>query len=160
METKPHVYEWTATLGTGGTGDGSGAFILFPWDPKECFGKANLVPVWVEFEGEPYRGDIANMGAGPCIIMLKRIREKLGKRPGDQVTIRLWHDTEPRVVDPPADLAQALAASEPARAFWDKLSPGNRRLFVNAIEEAKRPETRAARVAKTVDKLARGEMFS
>jgi hypothetical protein len=160
MDDQPKVYEWTAPLGTGGSGDGSGAFFLFPWDTKECFGKANLVPVWAEFDGEPYRGSLANMGEGPCIVMLKQIREKLGKKPGDLVTIRLWLDTEPRVVEAPADLAEALVPHGAAQAFWDKLSPGNRRLFVNWIDDAKRPETRANRVAKTVEKMARGEKFA
>lgn len=155
METQ--VYEWTATLGGGGQGDGSSAFLAFPYNPKECFGKANLVPVWIDFEGEVYRGDIANMGAGPCIVMVKAIRQKLGKGPGDQVRVRLWHDTEPRVVEAPADLAAALVTDPAAQAFWDKLSPGNRRLYVVWIEDAKKPETRTKRVNQAVADLAEGK---
>lgn len=159
MNETPQVYEWTATVGGGGTGDGSASFLAFPWDPKACFGKGNLVPVRIEFDGEPYQGDIANMGAGPCIVFVKAIREKLGKRPGDTVKVRLWHDTQPRVVEAPADLAAALTPVTEAQVFWDTLSPGNRRLYVKWIEEAKRPETRAARVGKAVDQLGRQEKF-
>lgn len=159
MSDQPKVYEWTATI-SGGGGDGSASFLPFPWDPKECFGKGNLVPVHIDFEGETYRGDIANMGSGPCIVVLKRIREKLGKGPGDSIRVRLWHDTEPRIVEAPADLAEGLADAPEAQSFWDGLSPGNRRLYVGWIESAKKPETRAARVAKTVAQLARHEKFS
>lgn len=159
MEDNPKVYEWTATVGGGGTGDGSASFLPFPWDPKACFGKANLIPVKMEFDGLPYQGDIANMGAGPCIVFVKAIREKLGKRPGDTVNVRLWHDTEPRIVEAPADLTEALGGQAVAREFWEGLSPGNRRLYVKWIEEAKKPETRTNRVAKTVERLARHERF-
>jgi len=57
----------------------SGAYVLFPFNPLTCFGKKNLVPVECTFDGIPYRGSIANMGAGPCIGVLKAIREQLDK---------------------------------------------------------------------------------
>lgn len=149
------VYEWQAVL-VGGTGDGSGAFIAFPWDPKQCFGKANLVPVHVEFDGEPYRGSIANMGSGPCLVVLKAIRDKIGKQAGDTVSVRLWLDTEPRLVEPTPDLAKALGGEPGAQAAWDKLSTSHRRKYVRWIEDAKRDETRASRVAKAVVLLTEG----
>jgi len=33
---------------------------------------------------------------------------------------------------------------------WDKFSPSHRKEYVRWIEEAKKPETRAARVAKAI----------
>jgi len=150
------VYEWKARL-VGGDGDGSGAFVGFPWDPKAEFGKANLVPIRAEFDGEPYRGVIANMGEGPCLIVLKEIRAKIGKNVGDEVSIRLWHDTEPRVIEPPADLAEAMGTVPAARAYWDKLAPSHRKQYVQWLESAKRPETRTARLAKAVALLAEGK---
>src|SRR6185369_3965262 len=114
------IFEWDGII-SGGVGDGSGAFVGFPWDTKECFGKSNLVPVRVEFDGHPYRGSIANMGSGPCIGMLKEIRAKLGKSHGDTVKVRLWLDTEPRVVEAPDQLAAAMKSAPAAQAVWDKL---------------------------------------
>jgi len=150
------IYEWEAPIVSSGD-PGSGAFVSFPWDPKTCFGKGNLVPVWAEFDGEPYRGSIANMGSGPCLIVLKDIREKIGKQAGDVVSVRLWHDTEPRRIMAPSDLAEALAADPKAQDLWNRLANSHRREYVRWIEGTKNPETRAGRVAKAVPKIAEGE---
>lgn len=59
-------------------------------------------------------------------------------------------------IAPPSDLAEKLATSGAARATWDGLSPSHRKEYVGWIEEAKRPETRARRLDKTVEMLAAG----
>jgi len=56
----------------------------------------------------------------------------------------------------PADLAAALDAAPGARSAWDALAPSHRREHLEAIEEAKRLETRARRIAKSVDMLLAG----
>lgn len=155
MEPDPKVYEWDALIV--GDGDGGGAFVRFPWPLKEEFGKANLVPVKVDFEGEAYQGSLANMGTGPLLVVLKGIRERLGKQPGDTVHVRLWHDTAPRIVVVPDDLTQVLAEHPKARATWEGLSNSHRREYVRWIDDAKKAETRAVRLAKTVALLAEGK---
>lgn len=50
----------------------------------------------------------------------------------------------------PDDLAAALAEDPLALAFWDALPPGQRKLSLYWINGAKRPETRAKRIAETV----------
>lgn len=57
----------------------------------------------------------------------------------------------------PADLRAALVRSAKAQSTWDASSPGHRREYVQWITEAKRPETRARRVATTVEWLAQGK---
>ncbi|MHA7132429.1 YdeI/OmpD-associated family protein [Oerskovia turbata] len=64
-------------------------------------------------------------------------------------------DAEALVV--PDDLAAALADSPPAREHWDGFPPGLRRLILGWIADAKRPATRAARIAETAEKAQRGE---
>ena len=56
-------------------------------------------------------------------------------------------------MDVPADLAAALAADPVARERWERLPPSHRREHVLAIEEAKKPETRARRIAKALEML-------
>jgi uncharacterized protein YdeI (YjbR/CyaY-like superfamily) len=67
----------------------------------------------------------------------------------------------PRAAKPeakaPADLVTALAKNRKARATYDAFPPGQRREYVNWIAEAKRPETRAARVATAVEWMAEGK---
>jgi uncharacterized protein YdeI (YjbR/CyaY-like superfamily) len=57
----------------------------------------------------------------------------------------------------PEELAVALAKNRKAKAFFDKLDRTNRYAFCWRVQTAKKPETRAARVAKFVEMLGRGE---
>jgi uncharacterized protein YdeI (YjbR/CyaY-like superfamily) len=57
----------------------------------------------------------------------------------------------------PADLAQALDANAPARATFDGFAPSCRREYVEWVVDAKRPETRARRVAQAVEWMAEGK---
>ena len=63
-------------------------------------------------------------------------------------------DTAPREVEVPKDLASALKKSKGAAAGWEKLSYTHRKEHVLAIEEAKKPQTRARRVANALKMLA------
>ena len=57
----------------------------------------------------------------------------------------------------PDDLAAALAANPAAERFFATLTGANRYAVLYRIADAKKPETRAARIAKFVEMLARGE---
>ena len=57
----------------------------------------------------------------------------------------------------PDDLAAALAEEPRARAFFDSLESSNRYAILYRVHEAKKPETRAARIAKFVGMCVRGE---
>ncbi len=65
-----------------------------------------------------------------------------------------------RTAEIPADLAAALdAAPGNARAFFDGLSSANRYAILYRVQTAKRPETRARRIATCVEMCVRGETF-
>ena len=57
----------------------------------------------------------------------------------------------------PTDLAEALAAVPRAQAMFDILTSANRFAVVYRVTSPKRAETRARRIAQTVEQLARGE---
>jgi uncharacterized protein YdeI (YjbR/CyaY-like superfamily) len=57
----------------------------------------------------------------------------------------------------PTDLAEALAAEPRAQAMFEILTSANRFAVVHRVNEAKRAETRAKRIALYVGQLARGE---
>ena len=50
----------------------------------------------------------------------------------------------------PGDLAAALAADPKAKAFFETLTGANRYAILYRVHDAKKPETRAARIAKFV----------
>jgi uncharacterized protein YdeI (YjbR/CyaY-like superfamily) len=57
----------------------------------------------------------------------------------------------------PDDLRAAIDARPEAAAVFAGFPPGSRREYVEWVSEAKRPETRAKRVAQTVEWLAEGK---
>jgi uncharacterized protein YdeI (YjbR/CyaY-like superfamily) len=57
----------------------------------------------------------------------------------------------------PADLAAALAKNARARAFFEKLDGANRYAILYRVQTAKKPETRADRIARFVAMCARHE---
>jgi len=66
-------------------------------------------------------------------------------------------DRRNRAITPPGDLQKLLSRNTKARTQFDTLSFTNQREYVGWIIEAKRPETRAARLSKTVDLLSKGK---
>lgn len=63
----------------------------------------------------------------------------------------------PASMQVPKELAVALAAQPAARAMFEILTSQNRYAILYRIDAARRPETRARRIEKYVDMLARGE---
>jgi len=57
----------------------------------------------------------------------------------------------------PADLAAALAALPTARQNWDAFPPSVRRGLLELLVQAKRPKTRAVRIAEIADAASRNE---
>jgi uncharacterized protein YdeI (YjbR/CyaY-like superfamily) len=57
----------------------------------------------------------------------------------------------------PADLQEAFDAAPAAAAFFAELDANNRYAILHRLHDAKRPETRARRIAKFVAMLAAGE---
>jgi uncharacterized protein YdeI (YjbR/CyaY-like superfamily) len=63
----------------------------------------------------------------------------------------------PATAQVPDDLAGALAANPRAAAMFERLTSQNRYAILFRLDQAKRTETRARRLATFVDMLARGE---
>jgi len=133
--------------------DGGGAWVEVPGDVVAALGGGGRIPVQADFDGIPYRGSIASMGGCMALGVLKSIRAELGKGDGDVVTVTVERDAGERTVEVPDDLAAALAEAG-LRESFDGLSFSHRREHVNAINDAKKPETRARRIAKALEMLS------
>lgn len=129
--------------------EGSMCFIPLTFDPKDVFGKVRA-PVKVTLNGYTYRSTIAAMGGPPCVPLRRSNREAAGLEGGETIDVRLTLDTEKRVVEPPADFVKALKAAPPAWERWQALSYSHQREHVEAIEGAKKAETRARRIEGAV----------
>ena len=134
--------------------EGAMCAIAVPFDPKEVFGTTRA-PVKVTINGYSYRSTIAPMGGGDHLIPLRKSnREAAGLQGDETVNVTLELDEEKREVKPPADLVKALQAAPPAWARWQELSFTHQREHVEAIEGAKKPETRQRRIDSAVEAIA------
>jgi hypothetical protein len=131
---------------------GGGAYVEIPVDVLAALGGGARIPVQATFDNVPYQGSIVSMGGCLALGVLKGIRTTLSKSPGDIVTVTLTRDTTERTVDVPEDLATALADADLLDTF-NRLSYSHRREHVNAVLDAKKPETRARRIAKALEML-------
>jgi hypothetical protein len=129
--------------------DGPGCFVTLPFDPKVVFGKVRA-PVVATVNGYTFRTTIVAMGGPLCIGLRKSHREAAGLEGGETVAVTVSLDEAPRTVTAPADLLRALKAAPGALDAWKASSYTHQREHVEAIDGAKKPETRARRIAAAV----------
>jgi len=136
---------------------GGGAFVEIPFDVEKEFG-SKKPKIKAMIEGVPYRGTLVRMGADyHMLIILKGIREQIGKTFGDEIKVAVELDAEPRIVAIPKDLSKEFKKDKQAKAIFDKLSYTHRREYVRWIEEAKKEETRQSRIIRTIAMLKKPE---
>ena len=136
--------------------NGGGACVFFPYDVEKEFGTRGRVPVKATFDGVPYTGSMIKYGAPQHMLgILKNIREQIGKGPGDVVEVTIEKDETERTVAVPPAFEEQLKNQKVWKAF-DALSYTHKREYVRWVTEAKRQETRAKRIAKSVEMLRSG----
>jgi hypothetical protein len=129
--------------------DGPGCFVTLSFDPKAVFGKVRA-PVVATVNGYTFRTTIVAMGGPVCIGLRKSHREAAGLEGGETVAVTLVLDEAPRTVTAPADLVRALKATPGALDAWKASSYTHQREHVEAIDGARKPETRQRRIAAAV----------
>lgn len=110
-------------------------------------------PVVLTVNGESVRVRVAPMGGRNLIGITKANRALLGLEPGVEYAIEVSLDNIERTVEIPSELAEAFASEPSLQRAWDELSHTRRRELVTGVADAKRPETRARRVAAVLDTL-------
>ncbi|MEV6342297.1 YdeI/OmpD-associated family protein [Actinoplanes sp. NPDC051851] len=104
-----------------------------------------------------FRSSIAKMGGSYWLGVSADRRAAGGLSGGETYDLTIELDDAPRTVEVPADLAAALAAEPPVKAFWDGMSVSNRRWHADQLTSAKTAETRDRRLAKSLDLLRAGK---
>lgn len=131
--------------------------IEVPEDVVEALGAGKRPAVKVSVGAHTYRTTVAPMAGKFYLPLSRENREAAGVRAEDDVEVEIDLDTEPRVMEPPHDLAQALSLDEAAEEFFDSLSYSHRRAYVDWITSAKKPETRERRIGQAIEMLADGQ---
>ncbi|MFD9848390.1 YdeI/OmpD-associated family protein [Streptomyces parvus] len=133
------------------TGNNTG--IEVPEDVVEALGAGKRPPVNVTVNGYAYRSTIAPMGGQYLIPFSADKRKATGIGGGDAIEVELTLDTAPRTVEPPEDLAVALAAAPGAAEAFAALAPSRQKAHVASVQGAKTDATRERRIAKAVAEL-------
>jgi len=129
--------------------------VYLPFDVFEAFGTRARLAVKGAINGFPFRSSIFPLGGGKFYMVINReMREGAKVKAGDTVEFVMEKDDEPRAIATPPDLLKALSARKSVKALWDKMSYSHRKEYIGHIEEARKPETRARRIAKAVEMIA------
>jgi hypothetical protein len=108
--------------------------------------------------GHPFRTTLVPDGRrSHWLKVTRKVREGAVAEVGDVVTLEIasaGKGPEPKI---PADLRKALAAAPRSRALWSGITPIARRDWIHWITSARRPETRARRIANACEMLAVGK---
>ncbi|HET9624593.1 MAG TPA: YdeI/OmpD-associated family protein [Kofleriaceae bacterium] len=120
-----------------------------------ALGGGKRAAVTVTIAGKTARLRLAVMGGQNLIGISKANRAELGVAIGDTIVATIALDGAARTVSLPDDAAKALAKAK-LRARFDALAFTHQKEHVRAIEDAKKPETRARRIAAMLDKLRAG----
>ena len=98
------------------------------------------------------------MGEGDFIMPINAtMRKGIKKQKGASLQVKLEVDTEE--MQPPSELIDCLSDEPEARKKFESLPKGHQNYFVKWITSAKTLETRAKRIAYTIDFLSKGSNF-
>lgn len=134
---------------------GAMASVDIPDDVLAALG-GKRVAVKVTVNGFTFRTTTAVMGGRQMVGFNTANRAAAGVEPGTPVQVTIENDDEPRVVEPPGELAKAFCTHPAAKRTWSSLSYSHQREYAEWITGAKKPETRAQRVAKAIERLDTG----
>jgi hypothetical protein len=125
-------------------------------DIVSALGKSRKPPVRVTVNGHTWRSSIAFMGGEFWLGISAENRAAAGVKAGDEIEVEVQPDTEPRELEIPADVAEALDREPEAKKYFETLSYSNKRRHILAIEGAKAAETRQRRIDKSVAMFREG----
>jgi|SRR5581483_1635830 len=128
-----------------------------PFDVPTVFGTKARVPVRGTINGATFRSSLCNMGDGYFMVVNKELRAAAKCKAGDTVEVMLERDREERIIETPEEIKKALSVNKAAQATWESLSFTHKKEWVRAITEAKKEETRRARIEKLVGAMKAGK---
>ena len=122
-----------------------------PASVSDAFGLRGHVPVVGTADGAELTATLVPVGGGRHRLFLNSaVRGAIGKGAGDSVEIRIRLDRSDRTPETPSDLQEALAG-DGASAAWEALTPSRRKECLVWLADAKRDQTRAARIGRIVE---------
>lgn len=136
----------------------SWSFLLLPAAASAKVPTRGSTTVQGTLNGQHFRATLEPDGRGSHWLKVpRRLRQAARAAAGDVVALAIAPAQGALEARVPADLRRALAAAPKARAQWSAITPAARRDWILWITSARRPETRARRIAGACDMLAGGK---
>ena len=132
-------------------------YVPIPFDPNDAWGENDRHYVKGSVGGCHIRGLLRMEGVGYALpIGAAWLRDNVVPASGT-VTVALEPDG-PQAEALASDIVQALSSSPEAELLFQSVAPFYRKNFLRWIDQAKRPETRASRIAEMVAMLEAGKL--
>jgi hypothetical protein len=133
---------------------GAWTFLPIPFNVEKVFGSRARVPVAGTINGFPFANSLMPEGDGRHSMMVsKTLREGAAASKGDLVSVIMDLDNAERKAVVPDELKAALRGAPLARRFFDQLSYSRQKEYADWVADAKRPETRSARIKEAISRL-------
>jgi len=131
------------------------ACIVLPFDPDEKWGARTRHHISGSVGGHDYRGEVRREGDAALLRLGPAWLRDTGVAAGEEVEVAVGPEG-PQTANMDPDVVAAFQGEDDARAFFEALPTFYRNNLVRWIGEARRPATRAARIAQTVALLRAG----
>jgi uncharacterized protein DUF1905/bacteriocin resistance YdeI/OmpD-like protein len=136
-------------------GVGTWTRFVIPLDLAALFGTKGTIQVRGTINGVPFRSSALPYGNGSHFVAVnKAIRDQAHAEAGDTITVALARDDQPRPLDVPDDLRDALDAAPAARDAFETFAPSHKCEYLEWIASAKTDVTRQRRIVSAVEKIA------
>lgn len=135
---------------------GSRVFIALPFDPNQCWGEKERHNVHGVINEVRIRGTLAVDGDTYYLALGPAWRRDSGIEAGMAVTVHLEAEG-PQLTTLAEDLSIAFSQAPAALEFFYSLPTFYQKNYMRWVDSAKRPETRAKRVAEMIELLQAGK---
>jgi hypothetical protein len=146
----------TQTFKTTVAKSGGKTYIAIPFDPNEVWGDKQRHHIRGTINGCMVRGPLGSDDGSYFLALGDAWRRDNGVEAGTEVEVVLAPEG-PQSTTMSPDIVAALDAEPQAQEFFNALATFYRKGYTNWIEGAKRPETRAARIAEMIQLLKEGK---
>lgn len=133
---------------------GAWTHLEVPFSVERTWGTRARVAVRGTVNGFPFRSSLMPRGEGVFYMAFTRAMQEGAKaRVGDTVSVVMEPDTAPRTIEVPAYLKKSLQGAPAQGRAFAALSYSHKKEYIDWILQAKKPETRAARIEKMLKVL-------
>ena len=136
---------------------GGRGFVVLPFEPDDAWGAKERHHVSGLVNGVKVRGPLGDLSGAPAIVLGPAWLRDNPLSDGQSVEVEVWAEG-PQVEALPEDIAAALDASPPAKAFFESLATFYRKAYLTWLAgSARRPDVRKERIAEFIGLLEAGK---